>query len=84
MSSSKVWRAGRWFWYCKAGNNASDWRDTWSCEATSRRTYSTKREAEKAGARHEKSSSSGFFPHHVGIMQIRPERGRKKAQRKRR
>ena len=52
MSSSKVWRKGRWFWSCTEDNGASDWKDSWSCGAVSRLTYSTKEDAEKASKAH--------------------------------
>ena len=53
MSSSKVWRKGRWFWSCTKDNGASDWKDSWSCGAVSRLTYSTKEDAEKASQDYE-------------------------------
>lgn len=52
MSSSKVWRKGRWFWSCTSQNRTLDWKDHEKCGAQSRLTYSSKEEANKAGSSH--------------------------------
>jgi len=72
MSSSKVWRAGRWFWHCNTENTAHHWKDHWACGAKSKLTYSTQWEAWRAGYRHRDRTG-----HSVGVTQIRPQ-GRKK------
>ena len=67
MASSKVWRKGRWFWSCVENNNASDWKDSWACGARSKLTYTTEKEADRAGAYH-----GGRTCHEIRVTQIRP------------
>lgn len=72
MPSSQNWRAGRWFWYCKEQNNASDWKDHWACGARSKFTYSTQEEAARAGAKHGYKTC-----HEIAVQCIQPRRRRK-------
>jgi hypothetical protein len=53
VASSKLWKAGRWYWYCIEQNRTMDWRDHWECGSTSRLTYSTEQEANRAASTHE-------------------------------
>ena len=46
----------RWVWICDHLHNASDWKDSEDCKATSRKTFPTKEKAEKALARHIKNA----------------------------
>jgi len=52
MRASKVWRKGRWYWYCTAENETLDWKDHWRCIAHSRLTYASEEEARRAGQKH--------------------------------
>lgn len=55
VGSSKVWRIGRWWWYCTVE----------ACAAASRLTYSTAAEARRAGQRH-----ASRFGHDVAVSCI--------------
>lgn len=55
----------RFIWKCHWSNNASDWRDSETCRAEARNAYSSREEAEKAGARHRcRSGNSNFVQIH--------------------
>lgn len=43
MGSSKIWRKGRWYWFC----------GFYTCSSKSTKTYSTSGQAFDAGERHE-------------------------------
>ncbi len=57
MPSSKLFRKGRWVWACSWSNNASRWEDNEQCLACSQGSFSTKKEAENAAARHDQRTN---------------------------
>lgn len=51
----------RWVWICEASNNASNWKDTASCGAKSRKPVATAALAEQGLERHQKNCWFGSY-----------------------
>ena len=71
MGASRVWRKGRWYWYCTDDNGALDWKDHWRCIAQSRLTYTSEEEALCAGQKHTRSKG-----HKISTAKIEPPKWR--------
>ena len=61
-----------WIWGCNWNNGASDWRDSESCNARSRKSVKSKVSAEKSAKAHERKTD------HHGHTFLRKVHGNRK------